>query len=286
MTPIRFGPAFVPSRKSPGEAVELLVSGGYSACEIDFEGGFWMSWEYAKQLGHLAQDSQIALSVHAPIPAFLGHLERGGKKHRMAMGMLDHSAGIALACNAEIVVFHPGFLLNRQRAEALEAVTEQIQQLHERLEAKGRVVPLGLEVMGRVNELGTLSDVLSICDESPCRPVLDFAHLHATTDGAFTTVAPFLDALSDVDAMLEPDACFHVHFSDVTFANRNEKAHVPYGDGTLHAEPLAEALSQFRRCATVIGESPDEASNKTIRDVLVGQPNRKGNRSDGQTGRF
>ena len=33
----------------------------------------------------------------------------------MAPGMLDHSAGIAAAAGAEVVVFHPGFLLGRTR---------------------------------------------------------------------------------------------------------------------------------------------------------------------------
>jgi hypothetical protein len=47
---IRFGPAVVPSRESPAAAVELLLELGYSACEIDFEGGFWMDWKYAERL--------------------------------------------------------------------------------------------------------------------------------------------------------------------------------------------------------------------------------------------
>src|SRR4029453_11274283 len=38
----RFGPARVPSRENPEAAIELLVERGDSACEIDFEGGFWM----------------------------------------------------------------------------------------------------------------------------------------------------------------------------------------------------------------------------------------------------
>jgi hypothetical protein len=42
-----------------------------------------------------------------------------------------------------------------------------------------------------------------------------------------------------------------------------------YGEGTLPAEPLAQALDRFRRRATVIGESPDEASNEQIRAALL-----------------
>jgi deoxyribonuclease-4 len=253
--------------------VELLTERGYSACEIDFEGGFWMDWDYARRLGDLARSADIALSVHAPIAAFLGHPEAGGKKHRMAVGMLDHSAGIAETCGAKVVVLHPGFLLGRERSAAIAAVVEQLGELRKRLESKGRGVAFGLEIMGRVRELGTLEDVLAVSSQLPwVRPVLDFAHLHAVTDGGFTSADAFAAVLRAADPVLERDAPFHVHFSDVSFANRNEKAHLPYGQGSLRAEPLVEALAGFERPATVIGESPDEASNQAIRGVLFGEP--------------
>jgi deoxyribonuclease-4 len=265
---LRYGPARVPSRESPERAVELLVERGYSACEIDFEGGFWMDYPWAERFGGLAGERDIALSVHAPIAGFMGHLERD-KKYRMAVGMLDHSAGIAVACGAELVVFHPGFLLGRERAAALDAVCEQLGELLARLEEKGRVVPFGVEIMGRVRELGTAEDVFAIATRCGwVRPVLDFAHLHAVTDGGFTHVDAFLGILEAADEVLEPDAPFHVHFSDIAYANRNETKHLPYGEGTLRAEPLGEALARFDRPATVITESPDEASHQAIRAAL------------------
>ena len=89
--------------------------------------------------------------------------------------------------------------------------------------------------------------------------MLDFAHLHATSDGAFLEREPFAAALEQADAVLEPGAPFHIHFSDIPFANRNETKHLPYGEGTLRAEPLRDALARFERPATVISESPDEA---------------------------
>jgi deoxyribonuclease-4 len=269
MARIRIGPARVPSRDSPEAAIELLVERGYTACEIDFEGKFWMDYPWAERFGELAREADIVLSVHAPIAGFMGHLERD-KKHRMATGMLDHTAGVAVACGAEVVVFHPGFLLGREREAALEAVAEQLGELRERLEGKGRAVPFGVEIMGRVRELGTADDVLWLAERLDwVRPVIDFAHLHAVTDGGFTEVVAFADVLARADAVLEPDAPFHIHFSDIAYANRNETRHLSYGEGTLRAEPLAEALQRFDRTATVISESPDEESHQAIRAVLL-----------------
>ncbi len=272
MGTIRFGPARLPSRESPEAAVELLLERGHSACELDFEGGFWMKdeWPFATRLGELAAEAGIALSVHAPIAAFLGHLERD-QKYRRAVGMLDHTAGVAIACRAELVVFHPGFLLGRERPAALDALVDQLAELRERLEAKQRVVPFGIEIMGRVRELGTAEDVFAVSARLRwVRPVLDFAHLHAVTDGAFVDEAAFAGVLGLADAILEPGAPFHVHFSDIAFANRNEVKHLRYGEGTLRAEPMAAALAGFERRATVISESPDEESHQAVRAALLG----------------
>jgi deoxyribonuclease IV len=235
--------------------VAALLERGLSACEIDFEGRFWMDYDFAARFGELAAENDIVLSVHAPIAGFMGHAERG-KKLNMAVGMLDHSAGIAVAAGAEVVVFHPGFLLNRTREEAIDSVVEQLGELRERLVTKDRAVPFGIEVVEIASRLDWV------------RPVVDFAHMHATSDGAFTSVGPFVDALARADAVIESGAPFHIHFSDIQFANRNETKHLPYGEGTLRAEPLREALARFERPATVISESPTAESTDEIKTIL------------------
>jgi deoxyribonuclease IV len=247
----------------------MLQRRGFDACEIDFEGGFWMDYDWAGRFGELARAAKIVLSVHAPIAGFMGHVERD-KKQRMAVGMLDHSAGIAKAAGAELVVFHPGFLLGRERTAAIDSICEQLGELRERLAAKDRAVPFGVEVMGRVREIGSLDDVIEISRRCGwVRPVLDFAHMHATSDGAFTDAEPFAAALEAADEVLEPGAPFHIHFSDIAYANRNETKHLRYGEGTLRVEPLRDALRRFERSATVITESPDEESDQAIRAVLT-----------------
>src|SRR5438445_809699 len=139
MGELKFGPARVPSQESPEAAVELLLEKGYSACEIDFEGKFWMDYDFAARLGELAREAGVVLSVHAPIAGFMGHAERG-KKLNMATGMLDHSAGIAKAAGAEVVVFHPGFLLGRTREDAIDSVCEQLGDALQRFERPATVI--------------------------------------------------------------------------------------------------------------------------------------------------
>ena len=103
---IRVGPARMPSRESPEKAIEVVLERGYAACEVDFESGFWMDYPFAERLGELAGENDVALSVHAPLFGFMGHLEAEGRKYTSAVGALDRSAGIAAASGAELVVLH------------------------------------------------------------------------------------------------------------------------------------------------------------------------------------
>jgi len=266
---IRVGPSGLPEG-SFDEAAAALREAGYRACEIGFVSGFWLDYESAPELGAALRAADVLVSVHAPLAAFMGHADRG-KKFKMALGMLDHTAGLAKALDAELIVFHPGFLLGRAREDAVADVVDQLGDLRDRLDAKDRLVPFGVEVMGRVRDFGTIDDVLAIAAQVDfVRPVIDFAHMHATSDGAFTGVDEFASVLEAADAVLEPDAPFHIHFSDIAYANRNETRHLPYGEGTLRAEPLRDALAGFERPATVISESPDDASTQTIGKVLLG----------------
>ena len=267
MGAIRVGPARCPSRESPELAVELLLERGYDACELDLESGFWLDYPWAERLGELARGNGIALSVHAPLFAFPGHPD--AKKSKMALGALDRTAGIAAAAGAEIVVIHPGFWLSRTPEQTIDDVVASLSTLREKLESKDRAVAFGVEVMGRVSELGSIDHVVEIASRLDwVRPVIDFAHMHATTDGAMTDVDAFAAVLEAADAAIEPGAPFHIHFSDIAFANRNETKHLPYGDGTLRADPLRAALDRFDRPATVISESPDEESSQAIKAVL------------------
>jgi deoxyribonuclease IV len=271
MGEIRLGPSGLPDLPSFEDMAAWLAAEGYSAVEIGFVSGFWLSYDDAPELAAALRERDIVVSVHAPLAAFMGHVERE-KKFKMALGMLDHTAGLAKAVGAEVIVFHPGFLLGRDREQTIHDVVDQLGDLRARLESKDRLVPFGIEVMGRVRDFGSIDDVIEISRQVDfVQPVLDFAHMHATSDGAYTDVDAFASALEATDEVMQPGVPFHIHFSDIAYANRNETKHLPYGEGTLRAEPLRDALTRFDRPATVISESPDDASTQAIGAVLLGE---------------
>ena len=130
-------------------------------------------------------------------------------------------------------------------------------------------MPFGVELMGRVRDLGSLDDVLQIAEQVEwVRPVIDFAHLQATSDGALQVKDDFAAVLRAAVGVLRDGERLHVHFSDIRYANRNEDRHLPYGEGNLRADPLKEALVEVDHPVTVISESPDAESHAAIARAL------------------
>src|SRR5438270_13653592 len=103
MGEIRFGPADLPQAESFDAAFAVLAAHGYRACEFGFAGGFWLDYDSAPLLGEAAAAADIALSVHAPLAAFMGHADRG-KKLKIALGILDHTAGPPKAGRGQLIV--------------------------------------------------------------------------------------------------------------------------------------------------------------------------------------
>ena len=135
-----------------------------------------------------------------------------------------------------------------RREEAIDSVCEQLGELRERLEGKDRGVPFGIEVMGRVRELGSADDVVEISRRLGwVRPVLDFAHMHATSDGGVH------DARSPSPRRSRRWTRCWRRARRSTSTSRTSSSRTatrrstsPTAQGTLRAEPLAEALARLR----------------------------------------
>ena len=259
-----------PPASRPEEAIETLLERGYDACEIDFESGFWMDYPFAERLGELARENDVALSVHAPLFGFMGHLEASGRKFTSAVGALDRSAGIVAASGAELVVFHPGSCSDgaartrSTRSSSSSACFASGSRQGARRAVRDRGDgPRARPRLGRRRR----RDRRRV---EWVRPVLDFAHMHATSDGAFLEPEPFREALELATTVLEPArrSTSTSRTSRSRTATRRSTSRT--ARASLRAEPLATRSPSFDRPATVISESPDEESSQAIRSVLVG----------------
>lgn len=263
MRSLRFGIAGLKDPKDLQGSVAALKGAGYEACEVQFVKEFTLKEPEAKRLGELTRDNGIALSVHAPYFAQLTTVEPDRLK--LHLGALHHSCKLAGLMGATVVVCHPGSHHDHLPDELHERVDKALTNLGPRIEDTG--VKLGLETCGRRSQFGALGDIaLLVRKHAFTTPVIDYAHIHALSNGSLKDPAA-LEALFAyvVDEFSTEDLRpLHTHFSDNQFGPAGEIRHIRYGEGTLRIANVLKGAERFDLDLTVISEEKWPESHEAI----------------------
>ena len=106
------------------------------------------------------------------------------------------------------------------------------------------------ETMGKVNQLGTLEEVLELCllDERLI-PCIDFGHLNARDMGSLKSFADYENIFLKIKDKLGTDRLksFHSHFSKIEYTTGGEKRHLTFED-TVYGpdyQPVMELTCKY-----------------------------------------
>lgn len=251
----KFGPAgnsegFSAKYKTTLQAPGYLEAMGLDHYEYQCGRGVKVTDKTAFALRDKAKEHNITLSLHAPYFISLSSVEE--EKRDNSINYILQSCDAASRLGAERIVIHSGSCAKISREEALELAKDTL------LRARKAAIEQGFEhitfcpeTMGKVNQLGNLTEVLELCrlDESfiPC---IDFGHLNAREFGYIKGKAEYEKMLEDVENMIGHDRLkiFHSHFSKIMFTNPGgEKKHLTFDDNQGFGpdfEPLMEIVAK------------------------------------------
>lgn len=264
--PAKFGPAgnseiFSAKYKSSTDAPVFLREMGLDHYEYQCGRGVKVTDKTASALREKAEQNEISLSLHAPYFISLSSVE--AEKRDNSINYILQSCDAASRIGAERIVIHSGSCAKISREEALELAKDTL------LRARKTAVEQGFEnivfcpeTMGKVNQLGNLTEVLELCrlDDSfiPC---IDFGHLNAREFGYIKGKAEYEKMLDEVENMIGLDRLkiFHSHFSKIMFTNPGgEKKHLTFNDNQGFGpdyEPLMEIVAKKNLSPTFVCES-------------------------------
>jgi deoxyribonuclease-4 len=223
---------------------------GLDCMEVEFTYGVRMPPDEAKQVGKLARQLGVILSVHAPYYINLASDEAekvvASKKRILDACHRAHLMG------AEKVVFHAGFYQTKTAKKTYTLIKKEIINLQKHISRKGWNVVLCPEVTGKPSQFGSLAEILKLMKDTGCGITVDFAHLYARQQGHIT-YAKILDQLPKR---------FHAHFSGIEFGPKGEKKHIKTTKKFF--EPLAKLLVERNLEVTLINESPKPHKNAVM----------------------
>lgn len=263
---IKFGPAgncdmfYSSGNKSTVQIPSFLAEIGLNAYEIQCGRGVRMNAQSAEKLAIGAKTFNISLSVHAPYYISMSGIEE--EKRLKSIDYILQSARLANQTGATRVVLHTGSCSKITRDHALSLAIDTMKQALSVLKNENLdhifICP---ETMGKINQLGSLDEVLELCKLSEqLIPTIDFGHLNARTNGSLKCENDFAALFDKMEDVLGFDRTkvFHSHFSKIEYtAKGGEVRHLTFEDHLYgpEFEPLANQIIKRNYCPTIICES-------------------------------
>lgn len=235
--------------KSSLQVPEYLVKMGLDCFEYQCGRGVNIGREKAEQLGKIAKENNISLSLHAPYYISMSSIEE--EKRLNSVNYILSSAHAVNAMGGDRIVVHTGSCGKISRERALELAIDTMKIAVRALDNEGLShIHICPETMGKVNQLGTLDEVLELClvDERLI-PCIDFGHLNARDLGILKTTEDFEKIFIAIKDKLGEDRMksFHSHFSKIEYTTGGEKKHLTFEDSVFGPdyEPVMELTYKY-----------------------------------------
>ena len=258
-----FGPGgnsesfYAAGNKSTKQAPAWLAAFGLDAYEYEAGNGLTAGEKSLREVGEAAKEHGISMSFHTPYFISLSGVDP--EKRLKSIDYIEKSLWAASLLGADEIVIHCGSAGKISREEAMRLSADTLYKTLERVGEPN--IALGIETMGKQNQLGTLDEVLELCKmDARLSPVVDFGHLNARDCGGVFPNADAYRALFDkvANALGDDKARYmHCHFSKIEWTAAGEKRHLTFADGEYGPdfEPLMEAIAKERLCPRIICES-------------------------------
>lgn len=246
-------------KKFPEDLPEYLADFGLNGYEIECGRGVRVSAKTAELLPKLAKEHGITVSLHTPY--FISLSSESEETRLKSLEYIEASAAAAKAVGARKIVIHSGSCAKMTREQALELAADTLARAQKMLDAKGYSdIIICPETMGKINQLGTLSEVIELCKvDKRFLPCVDFGHLNARTLGGIKTKEDYGEMLDEIERELGYERLkgFHVHFSKIKYTKGGEKEHLTFEDMEYgpRFEPLMELFAERGLEPSVICES-------------------------------
>ena len=261
-TKLHFGTAGIPNstpRKTTPNGIKRVAELGLDAMEIEFVRGVRMSYETADEVKKLASELGVLLTVHAPY--YINLNSSDNSKIEASINRILESARVGFRAGAWSVVFHSGYYGSSTSDEAYAKVRDAIKRIVKTLSDEGIDIWVRPELMGGTAEFGSLEEVIRLSEEigDKVLPCIDFAHLHARTNGKYNTYQEFVEVLNTVEKRLGREALdnMHIHISGIEYGPKGEVKHLNLKESDFNYVDLAKALKEYKVKGVVISESPN-----------------------------
>lgn len=273
MNELKFLTAGIPilaDKKGYKVGFDVLKSMNLDGLEAEFVHGVRISTDSVLEVQNAVANGFV-VTCHGPYYINLNAKEPD--KIDASINRILDTARIAKTLGAYSITYHAAFYMGGEKETVFETVAKHTEKIMQTLKEEENNVWIRPETTGKGTQWGDLEEIVRLSKMfDKVLPCVDFAHLHARSNGRYNTYDEFCKIFEYIGNELGEVALnnFHAHLAGIEYSAKGEKKHLILEESDMNYKDLLKAFKQFNVKGVVVCESPNiEEDAKLLKDYYL-----------------
>lgn len=273
MNELKFLTAGIPilaDKKGYKVGFDVLKSMNLDGLEAEFVHGVRISTDSVLEVQKAVADGFV-VTCHGPYYINLNAKEPD--KVEASIKRISDTARIAKTLGAYSITYHAAFYMGGEKGNVFDTVAKHTETIMKTLKEEENNVWIRPETTGKATQWGDLEEIVKLSKMfDNVLPCVDFAHLHARSNGSYNTYDEFCKIFEFIGNELGDVALnnFHAHLAGIEYSAKGEKKHLILEASDMNYKDLLKAFKHFNVKGVVVCESPNiEGDAKLLKDYYL-----------------
>lgn len=257
--------------KGYGKGLEIIKEMSLDGLEVEFVHGVRINEKNAELVQKFSETEGYKVTCHGPYYINLNSQE--AEKTEASIERILDTARAGKKLGAVSITYHAAFYMKQSPEDVFKSVYNATERICKILNEENNDIKIRPETTGKGTQWGTLEEIteLSKCFENVL-PCVDFAHIHARSNGLYNTYDEFARMLEYIGTQLGDYALnnFHAHLAGIEYGPKGEKNHLILEESDMNYKDLLKAFKAFDVKGVLVCESPNiETDTKLLKEYYL-----------------
>lgn len=273
MNELKFLTAGIPIKaegKGYKKGFETLKEMNLDGLEAEFVHGVRISTDSVNEVQKAVSEG-FTVTCHGPYYINLNAKE--AEKVEASITRILDTARAAKTLGAYSITYHAAFYMGNDKNIVFDRVAKQTEKIIQTLQEEDNNVWIRPETTGKNTQWGNLEEIVKLSKMfEKVLPCVDFAHLHARSNGSYNTYDEFCKIFEFIGNELGEVALnnFHAHLAGIEYSAKGEKKHLILEESDMNYKDLLKAFKEFNIKGVIVCESPNiEDDAKLLKDYYL-----------------
>lgn len=253
------------------KGLEIIKEMNLDGLEVEFVHGVRMNETNKKLLRQFYADENIAVTCHGPY--YINLNSRESEKIDASITRILDTARMGQEIGACSITFHAAFYMGLSVDEVYKTVYNSMEKICSILEEENNNICIRPETTGKGTQWGTLEEITELSKNfKNVLPCIDFAHIHARSNGIYNTYDEFSKMFEYIGKELGNDifSNFHAHLAGIEYGVKGEKNHLMLEESDMNYKDLLKVFKEYDVKGVLVCESPNiEEDAKLLKDYYL-----------------